>query len=154
MKIQTTRFGEVEVKANQILEISGGLVGFPQWERFVLLEHATKSPYCWLQCVDEPSLAFLVVNPSTIVADYDVRLDPGIVELLSLNEETLKTLLAVVTVPRGKSEEATVNLVAPIVINSERRVGKQVILEDSGWRIRHRIFGTNEEVPSAEEKAA
>lgn len=154
MKILTTRFGEVEFEEKQILEIPGGLIGFPQCERFVLLEHAAGSPYRWLQCVDEPSMAFLVINPSTVVSDYEFRPSHGVAELLALSDETLKMVLAIVTVPRRMSTEATVNLIAPIVINLERRVGKQVILEDSGWGIRHRIYRSNEELSTGEEKVA
>ncbi|HWP30864.1 MAG TPA: flagellar assembly protein FliW [Fimbriimonadales bacterium] len=154
MKIPTTRFGEIKVEEKQIIDIPGGLVGFPQCERFVLLEHLKESPYRWLQSVDEPSVAFLVINPSSIVKDYAIRLNPEVAESLYLSEETLKMVLAIVSVPLGKSKEATVNLVAPIVVNSEKRLGKQLILEDTDWSIHHRIYGTSEEVRSVEEKAA
>lgn len=154
MKIPTTRFGEVEVEEKQILHIPGGLVGFPLCERFVLLKHSKQSPYRWLQSLDEPSVAFLVINPSSIVENYEVRLSPEVAGSLFLSEETLKMVLAVVNVPRGRSKDATVNLLAPIVVNPERRVGKQIILEDTDWKIRHRIYGTGEEGRSIDEKAA
>ena len=72
MKILTSRFGEQEIEGSKIIEIADGLVGFSE-ERYILL-HPDNGPFCWLQAVNNPGLAFVVVDPTNFVPDYKVKL--------------------------------------------------------------------------------
>jgi flagellar assembly factor FliW len=67
MQVHTTRFGVLDIADDRVLEFPKGLLGFSQHTRFCLLEPGQDACFFWLQCVDEPSLAFVVTDPSLFV---------------------------------------------------------------------------------------
>lgn len=71
MKLETTRFGTIEVKDDSVIEFPWGIPGFESIKRYVLLEHG-EGPFQWLQAVDEPSLAFVVCLPEVIGISYEI----------------------------------------------------------------------------------
>jgi flagellar assembly factor FliW len=131
MKIQTSRFGILEVLDQMLLIFPSGLVGFPALRHFVVLDAAVDSDYQWLQSVEEPSLAFVIVDVHLFQQDFRVEIpDEGLTEL-DLTQTDPITIMAVVTIPAGKPEQATANLRAPVVVNLRTRRGKQLILHES-----------------------
>src|SRR6478609_2678770 len=72
MDIATTRFGRLEVNEERIITFPHGLLGFPQHQRFALIQTGEENYFFWLQSVDEPSLAFVVTDPSIFFKDYEV----------------------------------------------------------------------------------
>jgi flagellar assembly factor FliW len=142
MKVHTTRFGDVEVPEEHVISLPGGVLGFPESKRFILLEHDSEgTPFKWLQSVDSPALAFIVMDPNLMIPDYRVELDPESAELFGVGEatENLATM-SIVNVPRDNPVAMTVNVRAPIVVHLTKRVGRQVILPNEEYQIRHRIF--------------
>lgn len=142
MRIATTRFGEIDIDPDRIITFPRGFVGFPSWRRFVLLPHRDSSPFWILQSVDEPDLAFVVIDPREAVPDYVVRVPAAHladVAIESSQDVERAVVLALVTL-RGDPPTATANLKAPLVINPSRRLGVQVILDGSAYAIRHPIL--------------
>jgi len=133
----TSRFGTVEVDENVLIEFPRGLIGFEQLRRFVVLEGPEGTPLKWLQSVEEPAIAFVIADPSTIVPDYVVRVRGEELDPLGLASPEDAAVAVIVTVP-GYLENATCNLLGPVVFNVEKRLGLQVIL-DEGFPIRHPI---------------
>ena len=148
MKVQTTRFGEIDIREEHIISIPEGILGFPDSRRFVLLEHDSEgTPFKWLQSVEKPSLAFIVIDPNLMVPDYQVELDSETAELFGaeIAGDQLVTM-SIVNVPRENPIAMTVNVRAPIVVHAEKRLGRQVILPNEDYQIRHRIFPDQPEV--------
>ena len=129
MKIETTRFGEIEIDEGKILFFTTGILGFPQAKRYVLIPHRENSPFMWLQAVDVPELAFVVIMPRLFFPEYQPQIPYEAREELHLHKGDEMDLLAIVTIPREAPEEMTVNLLGPIVVNVTRRLAKQVILD-------------------------
>ena len=141
MKIVTTRFGEIEIDKNLAIHFPVGLPGFPEQKDFAILEHKTGSPFCWLQSLTHPDLAFVMTDPQILVPDYLSDLSPE--EKYYLHQEDNKediVIFALVTIPPGKPQEATVNLLGPIRVNTKSGIGKQVILSNSGYNHRHPLI--------------
>lgn len=110
------------------LMMAGGLAGFPDAERYVLVELPEASPLALLRSLDEPGLEFVVVPPTVFFPDYAPELDDADAERLGLTDAADALLLVVVTV--GESvETSTVNLLAPVVINQRTLAAAQVILQ-------------------------
>ncbi len=131
MKIQTTRFGEIELSEDTLLHFPAGMVGLPEVQRFVILDVEQPSVYQWLQSVDEPSLAFIVIDVDLVEPTFQVELpDEAFVEIGYHQGHSL-SVMAIVTIPSGKPEEATANLRAPLIINAQTRKGKQMILHET-----------------------
>lgn len=135
-----TRFGTVEFDGSEVLQFEGGLVGLPELRQFVLFEAKPGSPFSWLQSLDEPHLAFLVAEPERYVPEYgsDVaRRCPEIADAV---------VLATATIPAGRPQDTTLNLSGPIVVDAATRRGRQLVLEDSAYNTRHRVFPQSEAV--------
>jgi len=143
VKIQTTRFGEVEVSSSSILRMDAGVLGFEHCKRYVLLEDKPESPLKWLQAVEDPELAFIVINPMEFVPDYGMELSDEDAESLGLSAPEEAVVLTTVTVDQC-AKEVTTNLVGPIVVNSRTLAAKQVVLQDERYGTKHVIGKSTE----------
>jgi flagellar assembly factor FliW len=140
LSIQTTRFGTIEIEENRTIHFPEGLLGFPDQRDYIILEHKPGSPFCWLQSTDRPDLAFVVVNPFLVKADYLEDLSPE--ERIFFTQKSKDDLIvfALVTIPRDDVEKMTVNLLGPLVIDVQSRHGRQVILANSGYPHRYPVM--------------
>ena len=142
MNIKTTRFGDVEVDESRAIHFTDGLLGFNDRRDFIILEHKQGSPFMWLQSMDAPDLAFVIINPFLIESDYLQDLSQEEEALLKNDDNNDIIVFSLVTIPRGEVEKATVNLMGPLVVESRSRKAKQVILANSGYSHCHpMIFG-------------
>lgn len=139
MTFQSARFGAIEYETQDVVTMPDGMIGFPEDHEFLVLAHREGSPFRWFQSLTNPALAFLIVQPAEMVADYGFTLNESVAAELELYEATPYLVYTVVNIPRGKPEEMTLNLAGPIVINAETRRAKQVVLEDSRFDLRHRV---------------
>ena len=87
VKIKTTRFDEIEVSEEEVIELPAGLIGFPELKRYVLLDHDTDSPFKWLQSLDDGAIAFVLINPLLFKPDYTVEVSESEVADLALDKE-------------------------------------------------------------------
>jgi flagellar assembly factor FliW len=141
MEIQTTRFGDLQFPRDLVIRVTGGLPGFPQAERFAVLEHDTEgSPFKWLQAVDDPALAFIIVDPHLLVPDYLVQIEKDVHDAFGPFDPQDISTIALVTVPRDNPAAMTANLRAPLIVIFSERVGRQIILTDDRFPMNHRIF--------------
>ncbi len=138
--IDSTRFGTIEVDEEAVITFSQGLFGFENYRRFVVLCLDEKSPFRWLQSMEEPSLAFVVIEPRHFMPDYAPTISDADAEALGLDEETPYLIFVVVTIPPGKPEQMTANLMGPIIVNAATRMARQVIVEDDGYSTKHSIL--------------
>ena len=136
----TTRFGEVEVAPEDLIQFEDGLIGFPQCKTYFVMNPNPEGAFRYLQSIDVPALAFLVVEPRHYVPDYAPTISSSVARELELVEERPPLVFVTVSIPRGHPEEMTINLAGPIVINAETRCAKQVIVEDESYTTKHRVF--------------
>ena len=136
----TTRIGVIEFEADDVLSFPDGLFGFPEQRRFVLVQHKEGSPFRWLQCLDDGNLSFLVVDPAHYVTDYAPPMPKAASDALRLDELTPMLVYTIVTIPSGRPEDMTLNLAGPVVINCATNLGRQIVLDDEAYPVRHRAF--------------
>jgi flagellar assembly factor FliW len=140
LQIETSRFGTIAVEEEQIFRLPEGIIGFPEWTRYVLLNHGEGSPFLWFQSVENQGLAFVLMDPLDLMADYDIDLSPEDSLLLQIDQPAAEIkALVVVNISKQPPPEITVNLLAPVVINSEKRIAKQVILYQTDYSVRHPV---------------
>jgi flagellar assembly factor FliW len=140
MLVTSDRFGALDISEDRVLHFPDGLLGFASSDRFALIDSADGGPYYWLQSVDDPSLAFLSVVPFAFFPDYQLDLSPDDEVAMGLTSPTDALVLCLLTVLRADDQvtvnQITANLLGPIVVNSATRVGRQIILADSGYPVR------------------
>ncbi|MCR5204831.1 MAG: flagellar assembly protein FliW, partial [Lachnospiraceae bacterium] len=92
----------------------------------------------WLQSVDEELLALPVMIPTTIVPDYNPVVDDEYLENLGEWSEETISMLVTVTVP-ADIKAMSINLKAPIIINTTTMKGSQVVAENPDYEIKFKI---------------
>jgi len=137
MQIETSRFGQIEVDSSRIINLDQGLIGFPEERRFCLLEDERWGPLRWLQSVERPGLAFLVVNPYEFFADYEVIIEDGVAEDMALERPEDAAVLSLVSIQ--EEGDLTANLVGPLVVNSRTGRGVQLVLDRECYSTRHSL---------------
>jgi flagellar assembly factor FliW len=135
-KIQTLRFGELEITESDIITTDEGLLGFPEAHRYVLVSDPRQSPFLWLQSADEPDLAFVIVNPLIFFPGYQVSAKPEELGSLGLDEISQATILTIVVIPPDPMD-ITTNLRGPLIINPENNKAKQLVLVDDRYHTKH-----------------
>ena len=130
MKSLSTRLGSFEVHEESILTFPSGLLGFPEQQRYVILDHDTEAPFKWLQSVEEPSLAFVILDPAMVYADYHIDIPTdALVEIRAEEREDL-ALVVILTIPSDDPGRITANLRGPLVISHQTKLGKQLVLSE------------------------
>jgi flagellar assembly factor FliW len=118
------------------LHFAHGLPGFPGERRFALVRWGGfEGPYSLMVDLDDPAVRFLVAPPHVFFPDYVVDLDEAIAARVGLERAEDCLLLVIVTLT-GRPEDATANLLGPVVINLQNRQGVQAVLAESGYSTR------------------
>jgi flagellar assembly factor FliW len=139
LTVKSSRFGELEIAKDKLIEMLDGMIGFKE-RRFVLLS-PENGPFHWLQAVDNPDLAFIVVDPKTSVADYEVKLTIDEYKKLGMSTESEIVVLSVVTMAKNPLD-ITINLMGPIILNPVNMTAIQVVLESGNFSMRHPYFSS------------
>jgi len=145
MKVKTTRFGEIEVREEDILTFPRGLIGFPSLKRYVLLDHPGGGPFKWLQALDQPQTAFAVTDPLIFFPDYRIPVSLEDLAEIKIKDPSDGVVVVILVVPKDPYR-ITANLQGPLVINVKERLGMQLVLNVPGYTTKHFIF-SKEEVP-------
>jgi flagellar assembly factor FliW len=130
MEIATSRFGKINATDDDLIRFPAGIIGFRGEKAFVLVPHGTSTLVGWLQSASTPELAFPVVSAHGLVDEYpDVDVSKAAERAGVGGSEDELAVLAVMTAPL--QQPATVNLLAPLIVNATTRIGAQVFLEGS-----------------------
>ena len=142
MVINTRIFGEVTIDDDKMIHFPKGIVGFPELQDFALIhdaEDGNQGGIRWMQNVQEPNFAMPVIDPLSLIPDYNPQVeDEWLKPLGDLDPEHLLVLVTV-TVPSDLTK-MTVNLKGPIVINANTRKASQVIAEGDGCDVKFPIY--------------
>jgi flagellar assembly factor FliW len=146
MKLEGTRFGTIEYEKEDVVTFIEGMIGFNNFREYVLITPKEGSPFRWIQSIDEPSLAFLAADPNRFMSDYAPEINDFEAKILGLKSDTPHLVYVTANIPAGKPKEATINLAAPIVINTDTQCAKQIILDSEMFPIRFPLF---QEIPTS-----
>lgn len=135
MKIETTRFGAIDCPAERTVTFPRGLIGFYDERDFIVVPHGESEMIAWLQSTRTPALAFPIVSAHAFAPNYpDVNVTPAAQTAGIEGESDSFAMMVILSAQQG--EPATVNLLAPLVVNAETRRGAQVILENTRYSAR------------------
>lgn len=167
MKVNTSRFGVVEVADTDVVEFTDGLLGFEQLKKFFIVDPADETLILWLQSAELADVAFPILEPRLFKGDYKVRLSANELRSLRVDASNKNDTLVycILTIPAEVSA-MTANLKAPIVINTASRLARQVVLQENEYSVKFGMYkellavmmsaapGMPKKAPAAEESAA
>lgn len=139
MKVNTTRFGEIEIEEEKIINFAQGLLGFPDVKRYIIIDHPNQPdiPLKWLQAIDDPDLAFVITDPLIFCPDYNPEISEQELKKLDITDVKNCGIVSIVTIPQGEPEKMTVNLQGPVLINLTTREARQTVLESDKYPLRY-----------------
>lgn len=140
VKLRTDRFGEIITRKENIIEFPEGIIGFSTYHQYVIVPHdGSNSLLYWLQSIDEPNLAFPITSPTLFKSDFKLDLSPDDQSKLKINEKTEIQVLTILSIPSGQPQFMTLNLQAPIVMNCNERLAKQIILSGPDYPLQFKV---------------
>lgn len=140
MVIDTKHFGSIDINDEKIITFVEGIPGFPDQKKYILISDENEnSPFCWLQCIDDPDLAFPLMNPLAVCPTYSPDVSTELIQ--SLGEPNPEDLLiyAILVVPEDITK-MTVNLKAPVIIHTKTKKGLQIISDNEEYSVRHYVY--------------
>lgn len=139
VKVKTTRFGELEVNPNDLVTFTEGLLGFENLKKYFVVDPGDSTLILWLQSIEDEKVAFPIIEPKIFKPDYMAKLLPADLNGLELESLQNAKLYSILTIPANVTEMSA-NLKAPVVINSLKKVGKQIVLQDSKLSVKHEMY--------------
>lgn len=126
MSVITIKGKEVPYDENEVITFAEGLIGMPEMRRAVLVPIEEFRPFCWLASVESEKARFIVIDPHEIFAGYEPF----------QAEQAAGAHMQTFAIVKVSSDwqKTTVNLRAPLVINTETQIGAQLILSDSKYQ--------------------
>jgi flagellar assembly factor FliW len=165
--VKTGRFGQLTVGDDEIIRIPQGIMGFPEYTEFCLVDPGDETLILWLQSLQNPEIAFPLLEPKIFRPEYAARLSAAELRELKLDNINQSAVFSILTIP-GDVTQMTANLKAPLVINLKEQLARQVVLQENEYTIKHLMFkdlrqhlvtiaaqkrGASQALPNAEEAA-
>lgn len=139
MKINTTRFGELEIKNSDIIQFKEGILGFEQLKKFFVVDPGDQTLILWFQSVEDPAVAFPIIEPKIFLPSYSVKLLPAELNSLQIESVNDACVFTILTIPQIVTDMSA-NLKAPIVINNKTKLARQIVLQDSKLEVRYKMY--------------
>ena len=141
MKVNTSRFGTLDIADNEIIQFPDGLYGFEKETEFTFLPFNpnVESPMEWMQSLKSSHLAFVITDPYLYLQDYKIKLSEDDKKRVNLKSEEPFLTRTIVTIPENYLEMTT-NLIAPLIINKDKGVAKQFVLTSMDYDTRHYLL--------------
>lgn len=139
MKLETKFIGEIEISESQIIDFPNGIPAFEDETKFAIISYDEETPFFIMQSIKTLEVSFLIADPFPFFSDYKVKLPEPTIEQLEIEKEEDVVIFVILTVQEPFSK-TTANLQAPVIINTKKRLGKQLVMPDSGYQTKHYIM--------------
>ena len=143
MKLNTARFGEIDIEENRIFNFVMPIIGFDMRHKFIILDPNKDTLFKWLQSIEDPALAFPIISVSALNLDYTIDLPDNIVETLDIKNVESLFVMNITSIPQDNPKGTTINLLAPLIFNLDNQNAAQVVLSGSGYDISYPMFKEN-----------
>jgi len=143
MIIQTRFFGDIEINEDEIFVFPEGILGFEDSRKFVLLDVPKNDLFKVLQDIERKYVSFIIAVPWGIQGGYDISIPDEDLLRIKIQKKEQVLVMNIVTMPEAL-EKSTINLMAPLVMNIDARLGRQYVLSEGRYTTRHPLNFTDE----------
>ena len=126
MQYATSRFGTITVDEAEIIHVQGGLFGFTNFSKYIMVPHRQPGPFLWLQSLEKADLAFPLLDPHLVYPDYLLEISRAEADALGI-DDIEQVAIYVVAAARSGSREIRLNMQGPIIVNRQNRQAMQVV---------------------------
>jgi flagellar assembly factor FliW len=136
IKLNTTRFGDISIAPDKIINFVHGIPGFEKLRRYILIDHDAKGLFKWLQSVDEPAVAFLMTDPIPYKPGYSVPMRKSDIKGLDAEDAEGIVVLVMVCVSQenGDDRKVSLNLKGPVLFNASNMLAIQCIIDRDDYQ--------------------
>ena len=145
MKIQTKYFDQIQINPENILTFPKGIPAFENLKKFILIDLPDNNAFTCLQSIEQQETAFLIINPWDFFSDYDITISDEELEEIGIDKKQQVKVYNIATIPEDP-KDITINLVGPIIINTENKQAKQIVLTTTNYHTKHPILSERIEV--------
>ncbi|MFW5688040.1 MAG: flagellar assembly protein FliW [Spirochaetota bacterium] len=138
MRIESKAYGPIEIDERQVITFPVGIFGFESLHEYALLDAAQQGFY-WLQSLEQPEIAFIMLNPYDLRSDYVLEVADEDLQAIDYENDEDILVFAIVTIPEDESK-ISANLQGPVIINRVTQLGRQSISLDPRWKTKHLIL--------------
>ena len=139
VKLSTSNFGNLSIEKENIITFEQGLLGFEELKQFAIIAVEECLPFECLVSLEDPMVAFPILNPTLFFSDYKPSLSKDDLVLLDIKKEKDVEMFCIVTLGK-KPEDVTLNLKGPILINMKNKMGKQVVLIEDYYSLSQQLI--------------
>ena len=140
IKINTVKFGEIEVNKESIFDFVAPIIGFNELKKYALVDYKPDSPFKWLQSMEDMELAFPITLCSFFGIDYQFDIPDEEANKLEISGADDIFVCNIANIPSSNPQGATINMLAPIVINIVNKKAMQIILKNPEFEVRKKLF--------------
>ena len=138
--IKTTKFGEIEIDKNAIFDFVSPIIGFKNLKQYTIIDYKPDSPFKWLQSTEDMDLAFPITLCSFFGINYQFDIPDEEAQLLEIESADDVFVCNIANIPSSNPQGATINMLAPIIINLKNKKAMQIILKNTDFEVRHKLF--------------
>src|SRR3990167_596666 len=130
VNLSTNRFGNLIIEKENIITFDQGILGFEELTQFAIVAVEECLPFEWLVSLEDPLVAFPILDQTLLFSDYKPSLRKEDILLLDIKKEMDVEMFCIVTLGETP-ENVTLNLKGPILINMKNKIGKQIELTEN-----------------------
>ena len=140
IELETVKFGKVEIDKKSIFNFVMPIIGFNGLKKYVIIDYKPDSPFKWLQSVEDMELAFPVTLCSFFNIDYQFDIPDEEAEKLGIETADDVLVFNIANIPSSNPQGATINMLAPIIVNLNNKKAMQIVLKNTEFEVRHKLF--------------
>ena len=140
VELDTVKFGKVEIEKKSIFNFITPIIGFNGLKKYAIIDYKPDSPFKWLQSVEDIELAFPITLCSFFGIDYQFDVPDEEAEKLGIQTADDVFVINIANIPSSNPQGATINMLAPIIINLSNRKAMQIVLKNTEFEVRHKLF--------------
>jgi flagellar assembly factor FliW len=141
MTIKTRGFGEIDIDENKVITFDEGIPGMPHLKKYLLMsDRIENSNLYWLQSIEDTDIAFVMMDIFPLMPDYSPSLPESKLDELGIDENHKDYLIFNIAVVPKELKKITVNLKAPVIINTLTNKGMQLICSNDEYPIKYYLF--------------
>ena len=140
IELDTEKFGKVEIEKKSIFNFVAPIIGFNGLKKYAIIDYKPDSPFKWLQSVEDMELAFPVTLCSFFGIDYQFDIPDEEAEKLGITTADDVLVFNIANIPSSNPQGATINMLAPIVVNMANKKAMQIVLKNTEFEVRHKLF--------------